>query len=105
MPTRGRERAVNGGTLRAPPFLGAVVGSALLLLESSAEAAPFEHARWLRERHQSQVGPGPLIVYERGEPPRDVAIVAADTGEECFIERPGDDRNPSRATTAFDVPE
>jgi Tol biopolymer transport system component len=42
-----------------------------------------------------QWGPGVLIAYERGEPPRDIAIIAADTGEECIIEGPGDDRNPS----------
>ncbi len=40
-------------------------------------------------------GPGVLIAYERGEPPRDIAIIAADTGEECVIEMPGDQRNPS----------
>lgn len=50
-------------------------------------------------------GPGLLIAYEYGEPPRDIAIVSADTGEECVIERPGDDRNPSWATTAFEAPE
>lgn len=49
-------------------------------------------------------GPGLLIAYERGEPPRDIAIVAADTGEECVIERPGDDRNPSWASDVFDAP-
>jgi Tol biopolymer transport system component len=40
-------------------------------------------------------GPGAFIAYERGEPPRDIAIVSADTGEECVIKGPGDDRNPS----------
>jgi Tol biopolymer transport system component len=51
-------------------------------------------------------GPGLLIAYERGEPPRDIAIVSADTGEECVIERPGDDRNPSwGAPTVFDNPQ
>ncbi|MEO8183772.1 MAG: hypothetical protein ABI895_33525 [Deltaproteobacteria bacterium] len=40
-------------------------------------------------------GPGVLIAYERGTPPRDIAIVAADTGDECVIQAPGDDRNPS----------
>jgi Tol biopolymer transport system component len=42
-----------------------------------------------------QWGPSALIAYERGESPRDIAIIAADTGEECTIQRPGDDRNPS----------
>jgi len=45
-------------------------------------------------------GPGALIAYERGTPPRDLAIVAADTGEECVIPRLGDDRNPSWAASA-----
>jgi len=40
-------------------------------------------------------GPGVLIAYERGTPPRDIAIVAADTGDECVIRALGDDRNPS----------
>ena len=40
-------------------------------------------------------GPGNLIAYERATPPRDIAIVSADTGEECVIQGPGDDRNPS----------
>lgn len=40
-------------------------------------------------------GPGNLIAYERATPPRDIAIVSADTGEECVIPGPGDDRNPS----------
>jgi Tol biopolymer transport system component len=40
-------------------------------------------------------GPGVLIAYERGEPPRDIAIVAADTGDECVLPGLGDDRNPS----------
>jgi hypothetical protein len=42
-----------------------------------------------------QWGPGVLVAYERGEPPRDLAIIAADTGEECVIAGPGDDRNPT----------
>jgi hypothetical protein len=46
-----------------------------------------------------------LIAYERGEPPRDIAIVSADTGEECVIERPGDERHPSWAGSVFDSPE
>jgi hypothetical protein len=50
-------------------------------------------------------GPGVLIAYERGEPPRDIAIIAADTGEECVIEGPGDDRNPSWAVDTFDPPQ
>jgi hypothetical protein len=40
-------------------------------------------------------GPGVLIAYERGTPPRDIAIVAADSGAECVIQALGDDRNPS----------
>lgn len=40
-------------------------------------------------------GPGVLITYERGEPPRDIAIVAADTGDECVLPGLGDERNPS----------
>jgi hypothetical protein len=47
-----------------------------------------------------QWGPGTLIAYERGTPPRDIAIVAADTGDECKIELFGDDRNPSWAPLA-----
>lgn len=50
-------------------------------------------------------GPGVLIAYERGEPPRDIAIIAADTGEECVIEGPGDDRNPSWGVLTPSVPE
>jgi Tol biopolymer transport system component len=50
-------------------------------------------------------GPGVLIAYERGEPPRDIAIVAADTGEECVIAGPGDDRNPSWGIPTVAVPE
>jgi hypothetical protein len=50
-------------------------------------------------------GPGVLIAYERGEPPRGIAIVAADTGDECVIPRLGDDRNPSWAGDAFRSPE
>jgi hypothetical protein len=50
-------------------------------------------------------GPGVLIAYERGEPPRDLAIVAADTGDECVITGPGDDRNPSWGVATFGVPE
>jgi Tol biopolymer transport system component len=42
-------------------------------------------------------GPGVLVAYERGTPPRDIAIVAADTGDECVIQAPGDNRNPSWA--------
>jgi hypothetical protein len=40
-------------------------------------------------------GPGNLIAYERATPPRDIAIVSADTGAECVLQGPGDDRNPS----------
>jgi hypothetical protein len=50
-------------------------------------------------------GPGVLIAYERGEPPRDIAIIAADTGDECVIEGPGDDRNPSWGVITPSVPE
>jgi Tol biopolymer transport system component len=50
-------------------------------------------------------GPGVLIAYERGEPPRDIALIAADTGEEIVIDRPGDDRNPSWAIETFTPPE
>jgi hypothetical protein len=50
-------------------------------------------------------GPGVLIAYERGEPPRDIAIIAADTGEECVIEGPGDDRNPSWGVFTTSEPE
>jgi hypothetical protein len=50
-------------------------------------------------------GPGVLIVYERGEPPRDIAIIAADTGDECVIEGPGDDRNPSWGVFTTSEPE
>lgn len=50
-------------------------------------------------------GPGMLIAYERGEPPRDIAIIAADTGEECVIQGPGDDRNPSWGVFPSSVPE
>jgi Tol biopolymer transport system component len=39
-------------------------------------------------------GPGTLIAYERGEIPRDIAIVDANSGDECVIANPGDDRNP-----------
>jgi Tol biopolymer transport system component len=52
-----------------------------------------------------QWGPGVLIAYERGEPPRDIAIIAADTGEECIIEGPGDDRNPTWGLITPSVPE
>lgn len=52
-----------------------------------------------------QWGPGVLVAYERGEPPRDLAIIAADTGEECVIVGPGDDRNPSWAVFTPSVPE
>jgi hypothetical protein len=45
-------------------------------------------------------GPANLIAYERATPPRDIAIVSADTGEECVIQGPGDDRNPSWAPLA-----
>ena len=45
-------------------------------------------------------GPGNLIAYERATPPRDIAIVSADTGEECVVQGPGDDRNPSWALLA-----
>ncbi len=51
-------------------------------------------------------GPGNLIAYERATPPRDIAIVSADTGEECVIQGPGDDRNPSWAPLAdFALPQ
>jgi hypothetical protein len=46
-----------------------------------------------------------LIAYERGEPPRDIAIIAADTGEECVIEGPGDERNPSWGVFTTSEPE
>ncbi|HTV25580.1 MAG TPA: hypothetical protein VMG12_43090 [Polyangiaceae bacterium] len=46
-----------------------------------------------------------LITYERGEPPRDIAIIFADTGEECVIQGPGDDRNPSWGIFPTSVPE
>jgi Tol biopolymer transport system component len=49
-------------------------------------------------------GPGNLIAYERAAPPRDIAIVSADTGEECVIPGPGDDRNPSWAPLADFAP-
>jgi Tol biopolymer transport system component len=39
-------------------------------------------------------GPGTLIAYERGNIPRQIAIVDANTGEECWIEHRGDARNP-----------
>lgn len=52
-----------------------------------------------------QWGPGTLIAYERGEPPRDLAVIAADTGEECVIAGPGDDRNPSWGIVPLDEPE
>jgi Tol biopolymer transport system component len=55
--------------------------------------------------HNPNWGPGVFIAYERGEPPRDIAIVAADTGEACHIEGPGDDRNPSWGTLPVSVPE
>jgi hypothetical protein len=51
-------------------------------------------------------GPGVLVAYERGTPPRDIAIVAADTGDECIIRALGDDRNPSWMPIAdFQSPE
>lgn len=50
-------------------------------------------------------GPGVFITYELGEPPRDLAIVAADTGETCSIAGPGDDRNPTWATFPVDPPQ
>jgi hypothetical protein len=50
-------------------------------------------------------GPGVLIAYERGEPPRDIVIIAADTGEECVIQGPGDDRNPSWGVFRPSLPE
>jgi Tol biopolymer transport system component len=50
-------------------------------------------------------GPGVLIAYERGEPPRDLAIIAADTGEECILPGLGDDRNPTWGIVAPSVPE
>jgi Tol biopolymer transport system component len=53
-----------------------------------AGAASVSNPKW---------GPGNLIVYERATPPRDIAIVSADTGAECVIQGPGDDRNPSWA--------
>ena len=56
-----------------------------------AGAASVSNPKW---------GPGALIAYERGTPPRDLTIVAADTGEECIIPRAGDDRNPSWAAPA-----
>jgi hypothetical protein len=49
-------------------------------------------------------GPGVLIAFERGEPPRDIGIIAADTGQECFIEGPGDARNPSWVASSFADP-
>lgn len=49
-------------------------------------------------------GPDVLIAYERGAPPRDIGIVAADTGQECFIRGPGDDRNPSWVVSSFGDP-
>jgi hypothetical protein len=49
-------------------------------------------------------GPGVLIAFERGEPPRDIGIIAADTGQECYIEGPGDDRNPSWVASSFADP-
>jgi Tol biopolymer transport system component len=52
-----------------------------------------------------QWGPSALIAYERGESPRDIAIIAADTGEECTIQRPGDDRNPSWGAFAISIPD
>jgi hypothetical protein len=55
--------------------------------------------------HNPKWGPGVLIAYELGEPPRDIAIVAADTGETCRIDGPGDDRNPSWGTFPVAVPE
>ncbi len=61
-----------------------------------ADAATATNPEW---------GPGVLIAYERSEPPRDVAIIAADTGDECVIERLGDDRNPSWVPDLFRSPE
>jgi len=52
-----------------------------------------------------QWGPRMLIAYERGEPPRDLAIIAADSGEECVIQGLGDDRNPSWGIFTTAVPE
>jgi Tol biopolymer transport system component len=52
-----------------------------------------------------QWGPDVLIAYERGEPPRDLALVAADTGDECVLQLPGDDRNPNWGQVAIGVPE
>lgn len=51
-------------------------------------------------------GPGNLIAYERATPPRDIAIVSADTGAECVLQGPGDDRNPSWMPLAdFSLPQ
>jgi Tol biopolymer transport system component len=49
-------------------------------------------------------GPGVMIAYERGEQPRDIALIAADTGEEIVLAGPGDDRNPSWAIETFTPP-
>jgi hypothetical protein len=50
-------------------------------------------------------GPSTLIAYERAAPPRDIAIIAADTGDECVIDGPGDDRNPSWGVFTTVIPE
>jgi hypothetical protein len=50
-------------------------------------------------------GPGVLITYERSDPPRDIAIITADTGDECVLEGPGDERNPSWAPSVFSSPQ
>lgn len=50
-------------------------------------------------------GPGSLIAFEYGDIPRDIAIVDANTGQQCYIPRVGDDRNPSWVRVPLPTPE
>ncbi|MET0413780.1 MAG: hypothetical protein ABW217_20895, partial [Polyangiaceae bacterium] len=50
-------------------------------------------------------GPGSLIAFEYGDSPRDIAIVDANTGQQCYIPRAGDDRNPSWVRVPLPPPE